>query len=275
MNTIVIDSGSTKSDVAVIGKNGVEYYTQQGINPQIQKETPISDRLANDLAHAERIVFYGAGCDTENDVKVLTNKFKVYNVAIEVEAYSDMLGACRATAGSNPGIVSILGTGSNSCVYDGSEIVDTIPQFGYILNDDGGGSYIGKMMLQDYFDGEMPSNIAQAFESHYDLSRAHVLYQLYKSNNTSQYLASHVAFMSLIKGKWKKKILNRAFEDFIRRRIAPYTDYNQYDLYFVGSIAHHFQKRLKKVMKNSDLKIAGIEQKPIQKLVEFQLNRSV
>ncbi len=276
---LVVDSGSTKTDWAII--NGVDHsiYTSIGINPSSDLAfIPLSEHnseladLAPDITH---IYYYGAGVIDKSTEKLIYDWLLLYfENTIEIKISSDLLGACKSLAGDKQGIVSILGTGCNSCVFDGHKITDNIPTFGYIISNEGAGTEIGKAILQSYFYRKMPGDVVQEFESKYSIDKSSVVHSLYQESNTTSFLAKFASFVNETKNKeWRRSLLSPLFQSFIDIRIKSYSNYYSYELYFVGSIAYFCQDILKEIIENNNLHLAEIIQKPIDGLIKYHVQK--
>lgn len=270
---LLVESGSTKTDWAVVSEETIAKFSTSGINPasdieliDLSKESPVLTELADSISE---IQYYGAGVIDKFTSKRIADWLNLYfrNIS-KLTVESDLLGACKATAGLNSGIVSILGTGSNSCLYDGHQITDNIPALGFILSNEGGGTSIGKAILQAYFYRQMPSDVITEFEKWTSITKSQVVQSLYLKKNPTQYLASFAIFLNETKNKeWRKSLLSNSFQDFIDTRIKAYKDYNSYELHFVGSIAYFCQNILRETLQLNDLEATSIVHKPIEGLI--------
>lgn len=272
---LIVDSGSTKTDWAIINDNDYTIYDSLGINPSsdvsfisLPDHNPTLARRALNITH---IYYYGAGVIDSSTQKKVYDWLKLYFTnSIHIEVSSDLLGACKALAGDKKGIVSILGTGCNSCTYDGSKITDNIPSLGYILSNEGAGTEIGKAILKSYFYRRMPNDVQLEFESKYKIDKSNVIHSLYQKQNPTAYLAKYASFINeTTNKKWRKSILSPLFESFIDIRIKSYFDYFSYELYFVGSIAYFCQDILKEILEINNLQLTEVIQKPINGLIKY------
>ena len=224
------------------------------------------------FAYSVKIIHYfGAGV-IDDRTRLIIKKWlsQYFKNVVQFQIESDMLGCAIATSGSKEGIVCILGTGSNSCVYNGKEITNNIPALGYALSNEGGGSKIGSELIKAYFYGQLPSDVKNEFELAYSLSKSQVIEQLYKKGNPTAYLASFANFLNKTKNsKWRKDFLFPIFQEFIDIRIKQYSEYIGYDLHFVGSIAYFYADLLKEILQCNNLTCSSIIQKPIDGLVDY------
>jgi len=277
---LIADAGSTKTSWVMVNSERmlVGKFESGGLNPTVFDKDTLSKNIArnnemfNHAPYIQKIYLYSAGVD-DNDShdklhKVLTGLFD----KAEVEIYSDMLAAARATAGDEEGIVSILGTGSNSCYYDGNEIKKTIGYFGYILMDDASGNWFGKQLLRDYIFDKMPKQIKQQFKQQFKLTPEEIISNVYQSSQPNTYLASFSPFMSEhYKSRYIKDLLFRGFENFVTQELSAYENYKELPLHFNGSIAYYFQKELKEVIDKHGLMLGKVIKDPIEELVNYHM----
>ncbi len=272
---LVVDSGSTKTDWAIIDGLNHTCYDSPGINPSSDLELlSLSEHnsfLAEKSQYITQIYYYGAGViDSLTEKRIHDWLIKHFKNSIDIIISSDLVGACKALAGDRKGIVSILGTGCNSCTYDGQQITDNIPTFGFSLSNEGAGTEIGKAILQTYFYRKMPSDVKMEFERKNKICKSSVVHALYQESNPAAFLAKYARFINETANmEWRKAILIPLFESFVDVRIKSYFDYSAYELYFVGSIAYFCQDILKEVLENNNLQVAEIRQKPIDGLIKY------
>ncbi len=277
---LIADAGSTKTSWVMVNNERmlIGKFESGGLNPTVFDEETLSKNIARNsemLNHApyiRQIYLYGSGVDDkvayEKLYKVLSEIFD----EAEIYIYSDMLAAARATAGNDEGIVSIMGTGSNSAYYDGKEIVKTIGYFGYLLMDDASGNWFGKQLLRDYFFDKMPKQLKQQFKQSFKLEPKSVIKNLYQKPQPNTYLASFAPFMAdHYKSKYIKDLLTRGFEKFVTQELSAYKNYENLPLHFNGSIAFHFQKELKDVIEKHGLKLGKIIKNPIDELIDYHV----
>lgn len=268
MKTIIIDSGSTKADVVDISDPSQNILSVAGMNPSTLDTYTMTQELASTLQDADEVIIYGAGIYDTTEEEVFRTWFKLKpNTA--VHTYSDLLGACRAASGDQAGIVSILGTGSNSCVYDGSTIQVGVPAYGYILGDEGGGTHLGKLVLKSYLYDKVPAEVRNYMESHFALDRESLLHEIYRGEAPNRYLAKYAAVLSHSDTPWKEELLATAFKEFIETRILPYEDYQTLPLHFIGSIAYHYQKYMDRALAQYGLAASSYIKKPIYSLIKY------
>ena len=272
---LIADGGSTKADWIALDndKNEVFRVRTLGLNPAVVTQNELKNRIVNMFqlmdvqAEVTEIHFYGAGCGTPKPSAILKSVLETVFIHAKVNIAEDMLAAVYAASGNKPAIVCILGTGSNSCYYDGTTMHMNTVSLGYSVMDEASGNYFGKLLLREYFYGKMPKRIAKKFEEVYDLDADVIKYHLYKQPNPNRYLASFAKFMFEFKeDKYIKKIIKRGFQEFFKYRVLPFGKTTDTPIYFIGSIAFYFSEILKKVAKKNHLSVTGILQRPIDNL---------
>ncbi len=277
---LIADAGSTKTrwilvnnERMVIGK-----FESAGLNPTVFDEETLSKNVARNtelLNHApyiKQIYFYGSGVDdkvaNEKMSKVLSEMFD----KAKIEIFSDMLAAARATAGKEEGIVSILGTGSNSAYYDGEKVVKSNGYFGYILMDDASGNWFGKQLLRDYFFNKMPKQLKQQFKQAYQIDEKKIITNLYQKEQPNTYLAGFAPFMQEhYRSKYIKDLLYKGFDIFVSQQLSSYKQYREVPLHFNGSIAYVFKKELLDVINDHQLKVGKIVKDPVEELINYHV----
>ncbi|MCT4582815.1 MAG: hypothetical protein N4A35_15495 [Flavobacteriales bacterium] len=276
---LVADSGSTKTDWRVIEAGEVvSEFETEGINPYFKSSEEIIKLLkyqvVTQLADETEILavyFYGAGCSSESKNQQLAEDFKKVFINADVNIKHDLLGAAIASCGNEKGIVAILGTGSNSCLFDGQKILKEQNSLGYILGDEGAGSNIGKRLLIDFLYGRTPDHITIKMKEELNLSKNVILDHVYKQALPNRYLASFVEWISLYikEDEYLQRVVLRAFDEFFITHLIRYEDYKNIDLNIVGSIGYHFKEYLYIVAFKHDMKLGKVIKKPIDGLVEY------
>jgi len=279
---LIADSGSTKTHWRLIDdKKNNTSVTTQGINPYFQSEEDIFKILKTELhpslnqsSSPLNIFFYGAGCGTLDKNKIVSAAIsKLFpNSAIEVN--NDLLGAARALCGNNKGIAAILGTGSNTCYYDGEKIAEhpLSSGLGYILGDEGSGAHIGKTFIKAYLNKELPQNIADKFYGSFKLSKADILDAVYKKPMPNRFLASFSKFVyENISEPFLVNLATDCFNQFFDKHICKYPQHKTVNLNCVGSIAFYYNDLLKKVSQSKGVTISKIIANPIDDLALYHL----
>ena len=275
---LIADGGSTKADWIAIDNNKKEIFRERtlGLNPAVVAEEELNNRiihmfqLINIKDEVTEIHFYGAGCGTPKPIKILKDVLQKIFVNAKIFISEDMLAAVYAASGKEPAVVCILGTGSNSCYFDGESLHMKSASLGYILMDEASGNYFGKLLLREYYYNKMPKVIAEKFENEFNLDADYIKENLYRKSNPNMYLASFAKFMFDFKDeKYIKRIIKRGFQEFFKYRVLPFEKDAQTPLYFIGSIAYYFRDILEKTAKKYNLKITDVIQRPIDNLLEY------
>jgi N-acetylglucosamine kinase-like BadF-type ATPase len=275
---LIADGGSTKADWIAINDDRNEEFRVRtlGLNPAIVPEEELRNRIVNMFQlmnvknDVEEIHFYGAGCGTPKPIEILKTILESIFVNAKVFIAEDMLAAVYAASGKEPAIICILGTGSNSCYFDGENLHVKSASLGYILMDEASGNYFGKLLLREYYYNKMPIAIAEKFENEFNLDADHIKENLYRKSNPNMYLATFAKFMFEFKEeKYIKRIIKRGFQEFFKYRILPFEKDAQTPIYFIGSIAYYFREILEKIAKKNNLKVTDVIQRPIDRLLEY------
>lgn len=276
---LIADSGSTKCHWAICRNDGMaERITSGGLNPFACDDSKIERTLDDDLMphidgceQPEAVYFYGAGCIFEGGERIAKTLRARFPQA-HIEVASDMLGAARALCGHDDGIVCILGTGSNSCLYDGRQIVANVPPLGYILGDEGGGAHIGRLVVADILKGLTSESLRTALFEECRTSYAEIIECVYRRPQANRYLAGFAEFASRhIAEPEIAACVDRAFDGFIERNVMQYDTAGR-TVGFVGSIAHFFRERLLLAVERHGLQAGRIMRSPIEALVEYHNN---
>ncbi len=281
---LIADCGSTKIDWCVLNNDKVEKQIFTcGMNAIMLTEEEMRSRIAEELRPelgtlAEQITevyFYGAGCISAEVCGNVASAIRA-NVpsATKIEVYSDLLAAARALCGRQTGIACILGTGANSCLYDGKGISANVSPLGYILGDEGSGAVLGKLFLGDVLKNQLPAHISAKFLQEYDLDLLTIIRRVYKEPQGNRFLASVTPFLSAnISVPEIHDIVFNAFKAFFKRNIHQYTGYQEHPINFVGSIAYHFKPVLEEAAEASGCKVGTILKSPMDGLVKFHSSK--
>lgn len=273
---LIADSGSTKTDwcIAQAGKE-IRRITTAGTNPFFQSPEEISDELSHSLfpeiaGHAiSNIYFYGAGIISQEKKDILSGIFGS-QLSAPVEVNSDLMAAARSLCGTSPGIACILGTGSNSCLYNGIEITEQTSPLGFILGDEGSGAYLGKHLIADYLKGLLPKDVADVFSEKYGFTRDIILERVYRGTFPSRFLASLTPFLlENISNEAVFDMVYNGFTEFIKRNIIRYTNVGMYPLHFTGSVAHYFKEILKMAVLHQGLQMGIVSKTPMDGLIRY------
>lgn len=276
---LIADSGSTKAQWILLDKgNSYEAFTQ-GFNPYFQTSRIIEDAVLNELTadilrHAKSaeltLYYYGAGCSSAEKVEVvksaLSNIFN--NAKIHVE--HDLLASARALCGREEGIACIIGTGSNSCYYDGNAVKENIPSVGYFFGDYGSAGHIGKTLIQAYFDDALPPDLRKTFSKMKDFDREYILDNVYQKPMPNRFLASYGKITAeFISHAYIRSLIKKCFAAFLEFQVEKYSKHKELPINFVGSVAFNNKELLFEVLQERGLKPGFILKSPMSGLVKF------
>jgi N-acetylglucosamine kinase-like BadF-type ATPase len=272
---LIADSGATKTDWCV-AKNGeiLFRFTGKGISPVYQSEDEITEEIQKNLypllknRPIDAVYFYGSGCIPEKTAVVRNAIYQSLPVET-IEVYSDLVGAAHALCGHEAGIACILGTGSNSCEWDGKTIVKQIPPLGFILGDEGSGAVLGKLLVSDALKNRLSPGLKEKLLEQYGLTQGIIIDRVYKQPFPSRFLASFSPFiLENIEDPTIRRIVNTNFSDFLERNIMQY-HYRENKVNFVGSIAFHYADYLKETADSKGIRIGTIYASPMEGLVRY------
>ncbi|MGM9746058.1 MAG: ATPase [Paludibacteraceae bacterium] len=273
---LIADSGSTKTLWATCSEGRVQTtYTTAGINPYYQTDDQMRATMAEaaeclPAADVERLCFYGAGC-TADKIPLLKQLLATVFPRAEVQVHSDLIAAARAMLQHTRGIACILGTGSNSGLYDGTQIVQNVSPLGFILGDEGSGASIGKQFVGDCLKHQAPETLCRLFLDEYCLTSADVVECVYRRPFPNRYLAHFVPFLAqhIDEYDYIRNLIYRCFCDFLRRNVLQYPQADTLPVAFVGSVAYHFQAVLRTALCDLHLTLGAVAQSPIEGLAQF------
>lgn len=274
---IIVDSGSTKAEFMLLDNKcpAGDSFTISGINPFYQTEKEIADLLQSSISKdfpaqsVTKIYFYGAGCSFPEKKAMVANALKTFFTKADVEVDNDLLAAARSLFGNQRGIACILGTGSNSCLYNGKEIEMNVSPLGFILGDEGSGAVIGKKLVADCLKNQLPTELKEKFFQYYDTTPQQIMDNVYKKPFPNRYLASlsHFWIENLDEPHIHAMVRN-SFSEFFDRNIKQYPHQNE-KLGFVGSIAFLCRDILTEVAETKGYQIDKIIKDPMEGLVAY------
>lgn len=278
---LLADSGSTKTDWGLV-ENGklVKRLRTSGMNPFQMSEEAITEEIKTHLVPElpgtvlDEVHFYGAGCTKEKQPIVERALRANLTINGECEVASDMLGAARGICGHKPGIACILGTGSNSCSYDGKNLVKNVSPLGFILGDEGSGAVLGKLLVGDVLKNQMPEAITKRFFEKYKLTSAEIIDRVYRQPKPNTFLASFVPFLE--ENIDEPKIYNLvkdSFRSFLRRNVMQYDGWQTLPIGFNGSIAKIYKKPLLEALEEEGMHLGRIIQAPMEAMVEYHVEK--
>ena len=281
---VIADGGSTKCDWILLDENGDQKRKTRtkGLNPAVFEMKTLRKRLeeSSDLKEMKtqvtKVDFYGAGCGTPTPKANLKTLLEEFFPGIEINVEEDMLAAARA-ATTEPGIVCILGTGSNSCYFDGKKVHMEVESLGYILMDEASGNYFGKRLIRDYYYKKMPTSLAEKFQARYDLNADTLKRNLYKRDNPNTYLADFAEFIfhSDHRYGYFYQLIYEGMESFIHRRVMCFKEAQVTPIHFIGSISYFSSDIIHDVAKQFHLEIGNIYRRPMDGLIEYYKNNVI
>lgn len=273
---LIADSGSTKTDWCVV-QNGtsIKRIGTKGINPFFQSEEDIQQELALSLLpqlseeRFDAIYFYGAGCTPEKASILRRAIADSLPIAGNIKIHSDMLAAARSLCGHEAGIACILGTGSNSCFYDGKEIVSNVSPLGFILGDEGSGAVLGKLLVGDILKNQLSPELKEEFLSQFNLTAPEIIDRIYRQPYPNRFLASLSPFLAqhMSEPSIHALILN-SFIAFLKRNVMQY-NYKQYPVHFIGSVAYCYREILQEAAQETSIRLGQIIQSPMEGLIRY------
>lgn len=275
---LIADSGSTKTTWCLAEPDGRTLrFETEGYNPCYKGGKPLSEILGPSLppgfdpASVVKVAFYGAGV-YEDKYDTVRKAITPFFPNAEVDAAMDLLGSARSLLGRGKGFASILGTGTNTCLYDGSAITHYIDSLGFMLGDEGSGGYMGKRLIGDYIRGYMPEDLRRAFWDAYRLTNDELIDRIYGSPMPNRYCASFTRFLTGEHGGHEyleEHIIRGSFRDFFRNIVCRYPDYRSYSFNCVGTIGWIFRDRLEKVAAEFGMATGIVTDDPMPGLVEY------
>ena len=276
---LIADSGTTKTEWCLITDSGIlETVITSGINPFYQEAENISGILQKEFFTAKKfsaVHFYGAGCINEEKQNIVKKAIlQVFN-AESIFIGSDLLAAARSLCQDLPGVACILGTGSNSCYYNGNEIVSNVSPLGFILGDEGSGAVLGKKLVGDILKKQLSEFLINDFFDTYKTTAIEILENVYKKPFPSRYLAGYAKFLSKnIKYSEIEQLVISSFREYVTRNLLKYPEINMIPIHFTGSIAFHFEAQLRKVIQEQNLILGNIEQAPMNGLIKYHVSNA-
>lgn len=274
---LIADGGSTKADWICLDKSGDQVFKTRtnGLNPEILNADSVLARIQENKEISDckdkvtQVYFYGAGCGTERMTILLKSIFESFFINAKVDVREDTFAAVYAVT-TQPGIVCILGTGSNSSYFDGKTVETRVASLGYILMDEASGNYFGKKLIQDYYYGKMPKKEAKLFEEQFDLEPDTIKRNIYKEENPNAYLATFAEF--LLKNErtaYFNKVLRKGLVEFFKNRVLTYQECEHVPVHFVGSIAFFGKDIIEDVANYYRIVLGKVVRRPIDGLIEY------
>ena len=280
---LIADSGSTKSDWMLLKENEeAQSFSTMGFNPYFHNEAIISNAIRQNTElcvfapQVTMLFLYSAGCSSKELKLVVERALRSVFVNANIYVDHDLVGAAFATWDENPAITGILGTGSNSCYFDGDILkqANTGLGLGYILGDEGSGSYYGKLLCKKFLSNSLPEEIHSVLLNDFKLSRDVIVENVYMKPHANVYLASFMKVLSNNKElPWVQELVDKGMEEFFLSNIACYKNYQRVPVHAIGSIAFHFEANLRRVGEKMGIQVGTIIKKPIFGLVNYHMKQ--
>jgi N-acetylglucosamine kinase-like BadF-type ATPase len=276
MNVLIADSGATKCQWTFIANNKVKHVYTIGISPYFLNQDDIIKIIENEvlkkLKHpsSDKVFFYGTGLSNAINAKIIKQTLVKTIKTKVIEVNTDILAAARALCGNEKGIACILGTGSNSCFYDGKKIVTNRAGLGYVLGDEGSGAYLGKKVVQYYLYKTFDEELQLAFEKKFETNAQQILENVYKKPLANRYLANFAIFLAENRGHFMiENIIEDGLNDFFFVHLQKYNQSWKHPIHFVGSVAYGFEDVLKNLCQQYGFVVGNIIAKPMDGLIKF------
>ncbi|NVK04436.1 MAG: ATPase [Flavobacteriia bacterium] len=278
----IAESGSTKCDWVLINRDGEEVgrWNTMGFNPYFHSSDLIRHKLSQErgmrpyLDQVLKVWFYGAGCSTPELQSIVVDGLQQVFTNADINVDHDLNAAAYALYDGRPEIACILGTGSNSCYFDGYNVREEVPALAYVLGDEGSASWIGKRLVADYLYKRLPSDLACAFEDTYRTSKDEVIQRVYNEPHANVYLASFSRFAGDHAGhSWIRAMVANGFAKFIDIHVRCFEEAHDAEVNFVGSVAKQFEDILKTEVKKAGFTYGRTQAKPVNLLVKYHIER--
>lgn len=279
---IIADGGSTKTNWCLITEDGKKVlFNTEGYNPYFSNTEYILESLkkniASDLpiAAIKEVNYYGAGVHNDEKAEIVAKAMRAFFTNAKVNIGHDLLAAARALLGDERGFAAILGTGTNTCIYDGEDIEFNIDSLAYILGDEGSGCYIGKKLLSDYIRGYMPENVRAVFWETFKLTPDDILDQVYTKPLPNRFCASFSKFVYdiTVNIEYSRNLVKSSFDDFFKNLVSHYPNYTSYKFNCIGSVAYNFRNILEEVAQEYGMEMGVIIRSPIDNLVDYHVRK--
>ncbi len=276
---LIADSGSTKTQWCLLSGNKKKMISTQGISPYFLNDESLGKILSEELLpktgsiNIDEIFYYGTGCSNPANVSLIKRGLKKIYKTSSIKVEHDLLGAAKALCGNEKGIACILGTGSNSCFYNGKKIVKNSPGLGFILGDEGSGTHLGKKVLQYYLYNTFDAELMDKFQEKYPQTTSEILDNVYKTTLPNRYLAGFVTFLIENRGHFMiENIIEDSINDFFFNHVYKYRESWSLPINFVGSVAYGFKDVLAEMCRDYELKLGNVIKNPMDGLIKYHNN---
>ncbi|MEI3462877.1 MAG: ATPase [Bacteroides eggerthii] len=275
---LIADSGSTKTDWCVV-ENGqpIQQISTKGINPFFQSEEEISNEIATSLLPQlktnalDAVYFYGAGCGFPDKIAMVHRAItKHLQIKREVEVNTDMLAVAHGLCQHEAGIACIMGTGSNSCYYDGKQIVSNVSPLGFILGDEGSGAVLGKLLVGNILKNQMTPELKEKFLKQFGLTPADIIDRVYRKPFPNRFLASLSPFLAQnIDEPCIHALVLGSFKSFLKRNVMQYENFRNSKVHFIGSVAFYYKTILAEAAQEMNIQLGTIIKSPMEGLIKY------
>ncbi|MEG1499426.1 MAG: hypothetical protein RRX93_08390 [Bacteroidales bacterium] len=273
----IVDSGSTKTEWCFINESGEEKRILTcGLNPYFVNSDTMKECLEKEIypfidnRKVKQLFFFGSGCAQAEMRLILNNPLEDFFPCADIQVESDLLGASLALCGTQAGLVAVLGTGSSTCFFDGTQITERLPSLGFVLGDEGSGARIGISLLSDYLNERMPENLRKFFALRYPISIPEILNHIYKKESPNRFLGEFASFATdYLSDPYIENLLKGAFDSFFQKQVLRYPQVKEYPLYIIGSTAYYGRRIIEEIASCYQIKIAKIEQSPMAGLLKY------
>jgi N-acetylglucosamine kinase-like BadF-type ATPase len=273
---LIADSGATKAEWCLVRQGRKQTIFTPGISPYFLSSENIRDLVQKEVAQPlkktpiEKVFFYGTGCANAGNARSVKKALKAVFPAADIFVDTDLMAAARALCGSEKGIACILGTGSNSCYFNGKKVAKNSPGLGYVLGDEGSGAYLGKKVIQYFLYDTFDEDLRARFDARFSTSRVEILDNVYKKPLPNRYLAGFTLFLAENRGHYMiENIIEDGLNDFFFQHLNKYNEVWKFPVSFVGSVADGFRDVLQNLCNSYEFEMGKILKNPMQGLVEF------
>jgi N-acetylglucosamine kinase-like BadF-type ATPase len=278
----IVESGSTKADWILLDASATEVgrWSVKGLNPyfhdadEVERTLRAESQIMGYAPSVEKVFFYGAGCSSDALNAIIAEGLERVFPRANVVVDHDLLAAAYATYFGEPHIACILGTGSNSCYFDGTAVHEEVPALAYILGDEGSASYIGKRLVRDFLYKRLPADLHAAFVGAYGVGKAEIFQAVYNEPNANVYLANYARFAGdHAEHPYIQEIVFEGFKAFIEFHVLCFAEARQgAQVNFVGSVAKAFEPMLQKACAEAGVRYGRTQAKPVNRLVEYHID---
>jgi glucosamine kinase len=273
--TLIADSGATKAEWCLVRNGRKKTLFTQGISPYFLGTEQIVALLQEELAKkiktpVEVLHYYGTGCANPDNARSVKKALQQVFPGAKITVNTDLMAAARAVCGDQKGIACILGTGSNSCYYNGRTIARNSPGIGYVLGDEGSGAYLGKKVVQYYLYNTFDEDLRARFDARFSTSAVEILDQVYKKPLPNRYLAGFTLFLAENRGHYMiENIIEDGLNDFFFQHLCKYPEVWKHPVSFVGSVAHGFEDVLRSLCASYEFELGRVMKNPMEGLVAY------